>query len=732
MQKLSISLKNCYGIHSLTEEFDFKARKSYAIYAPNGMMKTSFANTFARLSDREDPEEKRHGRTPEWSIQVDGQEIDPDTIYVLPAELDLKCRYNKALTNILVHPEQKAKYDQLVIKLEKAKTKLRSDLLKSSGVSRNDLEQILLSDLENKNFPSCIRQITEYKPMEELVGYKYEDLFNEKALEVLDNTGFIKGAQKFSERYQALIEQSGGLYQRGSFNPSKADKAFSALEKNDYFRAGHRIQLRQDENPIGLEELVLRREKSDAIINQDEELKTLHKNLTNHQKKAAFIQLIESLPHTQLEVLLERLKPENRAQFKKDLWTSYVQQSEYTAAFLEEHARCQAEIERIEKDAKEDLPIWKKAEERFNTRFVGMPYKIKIQNPSAAALERATPTLEFSFCDGENTSIQTHTEVAENRILSGGEQRIFYLLNFIFEVESRIRDQRETLFIIDDPADSFDYKNKHAILQYLADLNDVPQFHQIILTHNYDFFRALVTNGKGVVSNKGLFTANRAIDGTVFLETAQDGIRNYFNGMWKNKVGTSPAILCATIPFTRNLIEYAKSEEDPDYKTLTSLLHWRKNTEQITVRQYLDIYNRFFLDVNASHQNPEKPVIELLFEQASTIRNSHKNRGLALEEKMVLSIAIRIQAERFLTDEFRRLEQPDYWMSKTTLGTEVRKYLQIERDSKHRELLERVSMVVNSNIHLNAFMYEPIIDLGIETLIDLYDQVMKLNSPNGD
>ena len=39
-------------------------------------------------------------------------------------------------------------------------------------------------------------------------------------------------------------------------------------------------------------------------------------------------------------------------------------------------------------------------------------------------------------------------------------------------------------------ADSFDYKNKYAIIELLKELNDNSLFHLIILTHNFDFYRA--------------------------------------------------------------------------------------------------------------------------------------------------------------------------------------------------------------------------------------------------
>ena len=49
LDQLRVELKNCYGIKSLDQDFDFSApnRTTYAIYAPNGVLKTSLAQTFA-------------------------------------------------------------------------------------------------------------------------------------------------------------------------------------------------------------------------------------------------------------------------------------------------------------------------------------------------------------------------------------------------------------------------------------------------------------------------------------------------------------------------------------------------------------------------------------------------------------------------------------------------------------------------------------------------------------
>src|ERR1039457_1271143 len=51
MNKLNVELENCYGIKKLKAKFDFSTEKVYAIYAPNGVMKSSLAQTFKDVAD---------------------------------------------------------------------------------------------------------------------------------------------------------------------------------------------------------------------------------------------------------------------------------------------------------------------------------------------------------------------------------------------------------------------------------------------------------------------------------------------------------------------------------------------------------------------------------------------------------------------------------------------------------------------------------------------------------
>lgn len=723
MNKLKINLTNCYGIQSLTHEFDFTPNaansnaKAYAIYAPNGLMKTSFSRTFEDIGKGESPKEERYNRQSAYLVESDLQTISPSAIYVLKSEIDIR-EDSPAITNILVDPENKARYDQLLVELDKLKNKLLGALQKSSKVKKLEIEQTILKDWAETDFSSLIQKIIDCPISDDLSSYEYNTIFDPKAIEVLKSSEFISKANEFNERYQELFNQTGTIYTKGIFNPARADLAFTSLDKQGFFSGGHRVQLRGEQSPLDRAELEQKLKQLHSRIDEDETLRKLRTSLAKNAQTQALMDLFEKLSVGQVEFLLDKLAPANQAQFRKDLWAYSVQSSGEGTAYCQAYGSNKNEIDSIEAKAALAAPKWTQAVELFNDRFVDMPFTLSVANQTQAALGKENARLKFTFKDGIDTVEWSRQEI---KTLSQGEKRALYLLNFIFEVEARKLANQETLFIIDDIADSFDYKNKHAIVQYLEDLSLAPYFHQLVLTHNFDFFRTLAIN---FVPRDRCLMANRS-GSTISLAKA-DGIRNYFIGMWKDNVAKSDFILCASIPFTRNLIEYTKNKKDKNYLTLTSLLHWKKGTDQITVGQYLGIYNGLF---GTTHNvNRDQPVIDLIFAKASETCLRTQHDGLNLEDKVLLSIAIRLRAEVFLISQLRiLLNDPQYWCdADSQFGNLMKLYSASVPSALPLRTLEKVSITVSSNIHLNSFMYEPILDLTIEHLIKLYNEVCEL------
>lgn len=161
---------------------------------------------------------------------------------------------------------------------------------------------------------------------------------------------------------------------------------------------------------------------------------------------------------------------------------------------------------------------------------------------------------------------------------------------------------------------------------------------------------------------------------------------------------------------------------------LTSLLHWKENTAQITIGEYYEIYNRLF--GTSYPTNNINSFTELLFNKADEIKNRARHDGLNLEDKVLLSIAIRMKSEIFLIEEMRKIKADEtYWsQSINQFGALIKSYTDELPDSNAIRILEKVSITVSSNIHLNSFMYEPILDLTIEHLITLYSEVCGLES----
>jgi hypothetical protein len=208
--------------------------------------------------------------------------------------------------------------------------------------------------------------------------------------------------------------------------------------------------------------------------------------------------------------------------------------------------------------------------------------------------------------------------------------------------------------------------------------------------------------------------------------TKAEGVKNYFIGVWKNKVEQCEKILCATIPFSRNLLEYTRDSQDGDYRTLSSLLHWKRDTESISIGQYFDIYNRLFQ--KKCDTSNVASIASLIFSLADSICEQTTHNGLNLEDKVLLSIAIRLCSEKYIIGRLRELKgDPEYWcVDSNQFGTLMTEYSSLGSTEPAFRLLQNVSITVSSNIHLNSFMYEPILDLNIEHLIALYLKVKAL------
>jgi hypothetical protein len=100
--------------------------------------------------------------------------------------------------------------------------------------------------------------------------------------------------------------------------------------------------------------------------------------------------------------------------------------------------------------------------------------------------------------------------------------------------------------------------------------------------------------------------------------------------------------------------------------------------------------------------------------------------GINFENKIVLAIAIRLAAERFMVTKINDLAFVAGIDSNQTPRL-LRKFRELfSAEVTTIGVLQRVALMTPENIHLNSFMYEPILDMSDGHLRKLYAEVTAL------
>lgn len=103
MERITIALENCYGIKKLETELDLSGNGAAAIYAPNGAMKSSLAQTFRDIADgKESGDRIFPDRVTKRVVNNEaGQPLDPSSIVVIKS-YDEVFGHNEKTSTLLV------------------------------------------------------------------------------------------------------------------------------------------------------------------------------------------------------------------------------------------------------------------------------------------------------------------------------------------------------------------------------------------------------------------------------------------------------------------------------------------------------------------------------------------------------------------------------------------------------------------------------------------------------
>ncbi|WP_339186224.1 hypothetical protein MKX33_18815 [Paenibacillus sp. FSL R5-0490] len=722
MDKLNVEILNCYGINKLIHEFDFSTNLAYVIYAPNGVMKSSFANVFDDYSkDRNSSDLVYKSRVSQRKItDASGEEFNKESVFVIrPYERDFK---TNRVSNLLVNENLKIRYVELHEKISNARNSLIKELKNVTKLNKVEEEILNVFGTQNSNIIEIIQSLENVIMGEDLINkfsnISYKVVFDQKVIQFLATGDFKYQIKQYIEKYNDLINNS--MFLRKEFNHYHADTVQQNLANNGFFKAEHTININMNGSkqeigsPTELSNLI--NEEKYKILSDSELQKifeTIDKKISNAQLREFRDYLFENQ-----ELLVEL---ENIHNFKQRVWISYFQKcSVLFLNLIKEYREAQDELKKIINQANRERTEWENVIDIFNRRF-HVPYTLRMSNKSDSVLNDEAPSIEYIFNDRDGNSESVSEDLLLS-VLSQGETRALYLLNIIFELECRRIQNLKTLLIIDDIADSFDYKNKYAIIEYLKELSDSDNFNLIILTHNFDFYRTVQDR---INTNKYThsFMAVKKIDYIELIDPGYRYISNPFSN-WKRNLDNKVKLI-ASISFARNIAEHLGDTDNNNL--LTSMLHWKDNSGSLRIRDIENSYKEIFKDLNELNLPfPEKLVFDLIFEVAEELYTEQSEVGLNLENKIVLSIAARINAENYMIQRINNQSFVSSIRSNQT-GKLFGKFKdEFPSEIESIKILEKVNLMTPENIHLNSFMFEPILDLTEHHLKSLYANVKSL------
>lgn len=377
------------------------------------------------------------------------------------------------------------------------------------------------------------------------------------------------------------------------------------------------------------------------------------------------------------------------------------------------------ELEKIFFEAKKEVEAWKNIITIFNNRFY-VPFKVEIENQKDVILKQDKAILEFKYDDNVGEIQVFKDKDFLLSILSKGEQRAYYILQLLFDIETRKLQDGPSLLIFDDIADSFDYKNKYAIIEYIKDLHESNKFKSIILTHNFDFYRT-VSSRLGLKRDIAVFMAVKSSERIIKLS-----VGHYQNDVFSKFIQNykKPEIFISLIPFVRNIIQYSEGNKSDNYISLTSCLHLKNGSRKITCSDILNIFKSKLRNIEGIDFE-EQNIVDFIYQTVQNIISEKNIDEILLENKIVLAIATRLKAEQFMLNSLPNIDSTQITSNQTRcLFDEYKKNISPENEIIH--VLDKVNLMTPENIHINAFMYEPLIDMSIRHLIDLYNDVSKL------
>lgn len=711
---------NVYGIKELknTNLIDGNT----LIYAPNGVMKTSFSDGVRDIINGDMPKDvfTNPNILSEFELENNGVIVSSnDSNFTIDAFVFNVNDYNNdifsdpRIGSLVMSNSLKVKYKTILDKYYKVKNDfnllISKDVLGRKKADENDFN--FLSNIFGSNdFVKVLEglpNLNEYT--DEYYGkIAYLDLFNEKVETIISSSEFVDKCNNYNSYIDIELDKE--VFNSG-FTFDSLQKLLKEFNTNSFFKAGHKVVLKS-KGEMGENELL---NYINSIVKKvygsDEAQK-----LFNEAKS-----VLDKNPNTRKLILTIKENPRhlkeisNLTNFKKNvIFTKMNGHKDLIDNLRNELEEYRNALEGIVKEAESATETWKKVLDNYNSRFITNKFDVEIENLTDAVLDLKPPVFKRKI---KGTNQEITTEIFKR--FSSGEKRAVLILNLMFEIE--LRKNKQFTLVLDDVSDSFDYKNKYAIIECLKDFSELSNIQLIILTHNFDFYRSLRIALKDTLQSKLLAYSN---DGQVTLYDArQKHFEDYsYYSNWKNNGKLIDFI--SIIPFLRNIVQLEKNSKEPDYQELTKLLHYNSDLENKIFADFESITNKYNIKANF---DLNQKYLSCIKTKAEEIINSAAINETNLQEKVVLGIFIRLFTDKYMWNKYVEKYGIDPEVSDVKNQSRyLYNLISNDIDENKKSILLTAFTIAPSFVHINSFMFEPLIDVGTEKLIDISKKVLTL------
>lgn len=722
--------KNVYGINDLN---GIESVNSNAlIYAPNGGTKTSLALGFKSISNGVKPNDRIFGKECKYIFSLDDKAysdknfVNIDNVVVYNFEE----YYKESLENsgnkmnlLTISSALQRKYGEIYQECLDKIDILSKKVALIIGNKKKDADNISMTleffknNFNLHNWKDIVIFLSNIEWNDKIeTKNNICNILNENTIPIISSDDFIQKVNKLNNTLDLKVES---ILFKGSFGSIEASKLIKEIKSDGFFEAGHAIKL------YGYDDLItssdqfekIYQEQLNVIYNDDETKKDVEDLLSKINKNKATREIRNFISNPEI---LTQMNDFNK--FSLKLLVGSLQNLEEE---IKETAKIintsETSINNLMKEAESEKTKWEEICEIFNNRFI-VPFEINVKNRFNSIIGRNYPAFEIKY--KKNGVEKVISEDLLKQTLSTGEVRALTILHLLFELNLSINKNNETFVILDDVVDSFDYKNKYAMIEYISELSKRNNIICWVLTHNFDFFSSCKYRVKGF--DKYYIKQNKDSENfQKFNESVIGGGMELFSN-WKQLLrnNSDEKKFIALIPVCRNLVELKYGVQDIKYETLCNVLHYRLNTKNILVSDINSIFvDTFNINLNV---NLTKKVFDILFEQLNTLATTNLSNSIGLDDKIILAIGIRIVMEMI----FNKFE-PSFVNQDLSLGEEFESAKQYF-DSEDIKIFSKALISIPEFVHLNSFMYEPLVDIPTIVLQRIYQDVIKIKEKYKD